>query len=512
MRLLLLAFLAASILPAQPAPGTGSIAGQVLHAVAGGPVRKATVVLTATGTSIRLVADTDAEGRFKFLGLPAGTFKLAVSRAGFLDRSARRPIVLSAGAQITDTVIRISPQSVIAGHVLDEEGDPVSNAQVSIFQQLYRDGRKRWERLNTGNLTNDAGEYRFASLTPGRYLVRAITQRPSPDNRYGVHAVMYYVPAYYPNAPSEAEALPIELSAGAERRGIDVQLSKRARPASFHVRGKITNVQGSPQIGVTAFPSNGSSTMARPPGYEFDLMAEPGQYSIFAHVYSDGPEAYGTGAVSVSDNVDSVILSMAPPPDISGGVTVAGGDQAKLQGVTISLKRTPAWISQPVAYADAAGRFMIPKPLPPGIYSLEVVESKLPEGCFVQAVKLAGQQININAFEIRGSSELEIVLSTTAGQITGSVTDDDGKPFPNASVTLIPAAPESRPVKHTADDDGNFQFTNLRPGSYRAFAWEELDQALWEDPDYRKPFEARSTEVTVRGRDHQTTQLRLIGR
>jgi protocatechuate 3,4-dioxygenase beta subunit len=508
----MLALLAASISAAQPEPGTGSIAGQVVHALTGAPVRKATVVLTAPAAPIRLVADTDAEGRFQFLGLPPGTYKLSATRAGFLERSARRPFTLAADAQVTDALIRIPPQSAIAGRILDEEGDPVPNAQVSIFLQLYHDGRRQWERVNTGNISNDAGEYRFANLTPGRYLVRAVTQRPSPDNRYGVRATMYYVPAYYPNAPSEAEALPIELAAGAELRGIDVHLFKRASPATFHVRGRVTGVQGAPQIGISLVPSNGANTVARAPGYEFDVMAAPGQYTVFAHVYSDGPEAYGSGTVSVSENVSNVLLSMAPPPDVTGHVTVADGAQAKLQGVTIVLKRTPAWFNQPVAYSDTAGRFTIPKPLPPGRYSLEVVETKVPESCFVQTVKLAGQEININDFEIRGSAELEVVLSATAGQITGSVTDEDGKSFANAIVTLIPAAPEARPTKQTADVDGNFRFTSLRPGKYRVFAWEELDQALWEDPDFRKPYEARSAEVTVGARENQTTQLRLIGR
>jgi len=54
--------LSACTLAAQPSPGAGSIEGHVFNSLTGAPVRKATVNLSAP--QVRLVADTDAEGRF----------------------------------------------------------------------------------------------------------------------------------------------------------------------------------------------------------------------------------------------------------------------------------------------------------------------------------------------------------------------------------------------------------------------------------------------------------------
>ncbi|MBS1854494.1 MAG: carboxypeptidase regulatory-like domain-containing protein [Acidobacteria bacterium] len=63
----------AGMATAQPAPGGGSIEGHVVHALSGAPVARATVRLSASASSIWLVAETDVSGRFEFTGLPAGT-------------------------------------------------------------------------------------------------------------------------------------------------------------------------------------------------------------------------------------------------------------------------------------------------------------------------------------------------------------------------------------------------------------------------------------------------------
>jgi len=53
-------------------------------------------------------------------------------------------------------------------------------------------------------------------------------------------------------------------------------------------------------------------------------------------------------------------------------------------------------------------------------------------------VKFNDKAISWDDFEISGSSQLEIILSNTAGKIAGSVLDADGKQVLDSSVTLIP--------------------------------------------------------------------------
>ena len=498
-------------------PGTGSIEGHVYNSLTGAPVRKATVTLMAP--QVFLTAETNADGRFQFTALPPRIFKLSAKRPGFLDRAARRPVVLGPNGAVTDAEIRLTPQGVIGGRVLDEDDDPVADAYVSIVKQAYRDGGRKWV-ADSNARTDDTGAYRLPNLKPGRYLVRATVLRQPVNNQYLAGAPrespgMEYPPAYYPNAPNEQAASPVEMGAGAEVRGIDIHLFKAARPAVFHVSGKVIGLQADSQPAVSVWleqPDNSNyawQTSARPPAFAFEAEAQPGPYRIFASVESGGPAAFASGALTVTEDVTGVVLAMAPPPDIAGRISVAeGGTQTDLRGVSVVLLRHPSYRGNvPLNSSDATGKFSFPR-IAPGHY--EIVVDHLPNGCFVQEVKLGGQDVSADDVEILTSAQLELILSRTAGTIAGSVSDDDGKPFPDSSVTLIPEDAQSRPVKQTADDNGVFQFTNLAPGKYQLFAWEEVDEDLWQDPEFRKKYESRATEVTVGASQTQSAQLRAI--
>ena len=514
---LVAALVCACTLPAQPKPGSGSIEGHVLHSVTGAPIRKANVILQAP--QIHLVADTDAEGRFEFTGLPPGSYRITANRPGFLDRPARRPISLGTDEHAANAEVRLPPYGVIAGRVLDEDGDP-SDARVSVFKQIYRDGRKQWERLNTVVPAGDTGEYRYPSLTPGRYLVQAFSQRPGVENRYGERELpdkprLSYVPTYYPSAPDLEAASPVQLGVGAEARGIDIRLAKVAVPPRFHVKGRVTGIAQSSKltVAVSLVPADAGtyrgSAMVQSPDYGFDVSVPSGRYTSFAHVYSGGPEAYATGTLTVTGNLTDFVIALSPPPELAGRIVLAEpAGKANLQGIAVMLNRILTLGSLPDARSDASGKLTFSEPIPPGRYSMDL--RAIPENCFVQKVKLAGQEISPDDFEILASAPLEIVLAATAGRIAGMVVDEDGKPFPIASVTLIPADGKTRPTKLRPSDDGNFQFASLRPGAYQLFAWEDVDDALWQDPEFRKPFEKRAVEVTVESSETKTVEVRVI--
>jgi uncharacterized GH25 family protein len=161
-------------------------------------------------------------------------------------------------------------------------------------------------------------------------------------------------------------------------------------------------------------------------------------------------------------------------------------------------------------HADAMGKLAFPQPTPPGHYAIALDARSIPDGCYVKDVKLGGQEVSADGFEIRSSAEIEIILSNKAGTITGSVVDNDGKPIPSSRATLIPSDTNSRPAAQTADDGGKFKFAALRPGTYKLYAWEEVDDSLWQDPEFRKKYESRAKEITVGPSETQNVQLSAI--
>jgi len=514
-RLWLAWLISACTLAAQSKPGAGSIEGSVFNSVTAEPVRKAYVTLT--GPPVGQLADqTDAAGKFQFSGLPPGTYKISASHTGFIDRAARRPITLGPNQDVADSEIRLPPQGVIAGRALDEDGDPAPGARVSIFRQVYRDGKKQWSGFDQA-ITNDVGEYRIAKLAPGRYILVARNEHPRLSSRFGESAKLSYVPTYYPNASSQQAALPVEVGLGADVSDIDIRLIKRVLPPVFHVSGRVTGVPAdSPTIIVSSIGAdefecgNFGNSLALPPDYAFDITTRAGQCTISASIL-DAFAIYGGGSLTVGGDVAGVVIAMAPPATLTGKISMAeDGSKVKLQGVSVVLNDPSFHVNVQTARSDASGRLTFSNSMRHGHYSMSVDSGTLPDGCFIRDVKVGGQEGSLDDFEVQGATQIEVVLSNTAGKIKGSVSDADGNPLPFATITLIPADEKSRPVKHVADEKGNFQFAGQRPGKYQLLAWQEVNDDLWQDPDVRKKYENLSTEVSVGPSETEAVQLRVI--
>lgn len=496
------------------------VEGRVINSLNGEPVRKAIVELTAADGPIHLVADSDGSGRFEFSGLPAGRYQLSGRRTGFLPQRAKQQFTLAAGGRMTARDLRLRPHSVVAGRVLDEDGEPSPDAAVSVFRQNARHGRKEWTVAGRTK-TDDSGAYRLAGLTPGKYLIQAWNQRPSVQNRYrpaneDQRPERFYIPVYFPNAATQREASPVDVGVGAEVSGLDIHLFQVARPALVHVRGRVAGVPSNAQdeVGVSLrstdeTPFGGNSTVAPAPGFPFDLTAAPGRYELHVYLRSGDRGVQGSTNLTVAGDTDGVVVTMSPAPVVTGRVVVAGERGTdRVKGVRVDLE-DPARGESVGAEADAAGRLTFSRALYPGRHAVYRVRS-MPEGCFLQAVKFGGMVVDAEDFLVSASGELEFVLSPTAGTVAGSVANDQDRPAAAARVTLIPEDGRPGPDPVTADEAGRFRIAGLRPGRYRVFAWAEMEDDLWQDADFRAKYEKQSTALTVRTGDAQNTTLRVI--
>jgi hypothetical protein len=197
-----------------------------------------------------------------------------------------------------------------------------------------------------------------------------------------------------------------------------------------------------------------------PPDYAFELRVPPGQYVLSGSVYSGGLQAYGTGSISLTADLDGAVLTMRPAPDISSRIIIAEGVQANLKDVRITLAGISSllWSGEFELREESPGRLnsfpmMVRRP---GHFSIVNVRS-LPDGYFIREVKPGGQDVSPDDFEIQGFAELDFVLS-----------------------------------------------------KYKLFAWEEVDDDLWQDPEFCKKYENRGHEVTIGPSEMQNVQLRVI--
>ena len=151
---------------AQVPPKVGTVSGRVVHGMTGEPVRKATVTLTVQRTTMQ--GTTGADGAFVIGQVPGGEYRLTAIKSGFLRGNYPYAVKVDPGQSMTGLELRLTPQGVISGKVVDEDGDPLERVTVAVIS-AKPSGRLRG--TTQAGQTNDLGEFRVTQVTPGKYLV-----------------------------------------------------------------------------------------------------------------------------------------------------------------------------------------------------------------------------------------------------------------------------------------------------------------------------------------------------
>jgi hypothetical protein len=529
--------LSCCVLWAQPvAPRGGSenpgvLEGRVLHALSGEPVGRARVTLRTEGPQNSLTALTDSAGRFVFENLAAGIYRIWAERTGFLPQEhgarppaqAGLPVQLESGQTLRGVEIRLTPQGVIAGTVVDEYGDPVPRVQVAALRRTGYGG-VRAVRVE-GAETNDRGEFRLFGLAPGGYLLFAQAPphfRERPSRAGGGVPEEQFVQTYYPGVPDLAGAALVEVAPGQEVAGRDIRM--RLEPV-VRVRGRLVpaSAQASLRnlsVGLAprdrrqagAFQFN---TMPAPDG-SFEIPnVRPGSYYLFALRRDLRPYLVGRVPVEVGlSDVTDVLLPVGETLSLSGRMRIEGGSPAPLEGGRVML--VPAEMT-PVALPSAFVQ-------PDGTFRFEGVSREsyrfqflgLADRLYVKSVQADGREVletGLDLGEAETAPHLEVTLSAGAGTVEGTV-QADNKPA-LAYVTLVPEPMNwnrlYRYAGTTANSaTGRFRFQGVYPGEYRLYAWSHRDSAP--DPDQETPpaLASKGVRVMVRESGHEKVELTVV--
>jgi hypothetical protein len=142
-------------------------------------------------------------------------------------------------------------------------------------------------------------------------------------------------------------------------------------------------------------------------------------------------------------------------------------------------------------------------------YSISV--SGYPESCFVKSIRYGGQEVTDDGVDITGGGTIDVVLSATAGEVSGAAVDKEGKPVSGAIMALIPkSGPATNIQTRNADEKGGVTFRGLKPGEYRLIAWEDIPPGAAQDPEFLKPFEGRGESVKLDASGKQAVQVTVV--
>ena len=171
---------------AQAPTGTARISGRVVAADTGTPIRRAQININSRDAQFNRNVTTDGEGRYELATLPAGRYRLFVSKAGFVALEygqarpfeAGKPLDITAGQLLEKVDFSLPRGSAITGRITDEFGDPMTDVQVQAMRYQFVNGERQLVDAGRMAQTDDLGAYRIFGLMPGDYIVRA-SMRPN---------------------------------------------------------------------------------------------------------------------------------------------------------------------------------------------------------------------------------------------------------------------------------------------------------------------------------------------
>jgi hypothetical protein len=131
----------------------------------------------------------------------------------------------------------------------------------------------------------------------------------------------------------------------------------------------------------------------------------------------------------------------------------------------------------------------------------------------VESVTQGERTQRFGPFEYVANADLvRVLLKKDGGTIAGTIRDANRSAVPQALVVLAPKNRKAtnRFLTGVSDKDGNFKFSAIAPGEYDLFAFTQNDEDSYQDEDYLRSFNSRSTAVRVDPGSAQTVQPELI--
>lgn len=546
-------------------PATAVIGGRVVAADTGQPIKRARVVVSGAGRGGRSTL-TDDQGRYLVTDVPAGSYTVGASKAGFVNGlygqrhplQPGTPLDLLDGQQAGNVNVTLVRGGVITGRVTDQDGEPLVRARVTVERYQYVNGERQLTVAGTGQ-SDDRGQYRVFGLAPGDYIVDATAVDPGVGGGLaGLIATFAgrggrgggvtfgatpdseptgYAETYYPGVMDATMAGKIAVGPGQEVSGADFQVQLVAFAT---VRGIVGGADTS-AAAVMLVPedANGRTVpgaavlrgRAQRGGGFVVSNVPPGRYLAVARSggRQDDPKAGMQTVIVNGQDIDNLAIALMPGVSMSGNITVeSAGTPAPTDYSTFRIdvpevNPLPFSIAGPVGgrggrggagngRAQQNGAFEVDNLLP-GSHYIGVTGN----GPWVlKSVSIGGRDITDQAFDLKSGQNLGdvmVVLTDRTTSIDGTVRDGTGTGVGGLTVIAFSSDPQywraqSREIQTAlTDPTGAYHLRGLPPGDYQVIALDNVDAGQWYDPSFLGQLRGRAKALTLADGDKQTLDL-----
>jgi hypothetical protein len=516
---------------AQETKEPGKITGRIT--VDGKPARDINVIATPSITDVSKIAESilnkpatlkatsDSEGRYTFEGVAAGKYRLAPFAPTLVSSSldSGSDVTVTSGGKTEGIDFSLSQGGVITGRVTDGDGRPVilerislksadstaptANSIMSTLDAIGGKGRMY--------ATDDRGIYRIFGLRPGRYLVSAGSETDV------LSAMFRFRPkraqTFYPGVTEESKAKQVQVNAGAEATGIDIQFSLSDKgfiasgrvieaekgtpiPKAMVAYSKVRPVPNKPDdddsddnglrvAGVEGGVPGGITTTNDKGEFRFEAVS-PGSYKLevspFGALTGEGTSEFYGDPVNFevrSGNIDRIEVKLHRGASISGVAVVDNGDKdSGLQSFGRVMLSVSVLDSQTKSYSSGNstigtdGTFRIGG-LKAGKATIRVFAMGEQEAALLR-VERNGVEVQ-GGFDIQSNEQisgLRVVLTKANCVIKGHVTIDGGS-LPSGGTLSVRARRLSGQTidfnesnSQEVDSNGDFEIEDLAPGTY----------------------------------------------
>jgi protocatechuate 3,4-dioxygenase beta subunit len=520
LRSVIALILSTSVLPA------AAIHGRVVEAKSGDPVKKA-VVIIRHAQETGLGAMTDASGEFQFEGVEPGAYTITAEHSGFIiDPESRQSVVNVSSENKAEITVKLLRTAAISGRVFNEDGDPVTGANV----QIVPVNQKKNSGPESSAVTNDRGEYRAFNVQPGKYRIAVsyvprfeqmrVKMQSSKSSREARAADTSAV-TWYPAALDPRLGQVVNVEGGSDLGGFDVQIL-RARAVT--VKGTVTAANGaSPAfVAVSLSPvrQTGSfrslSDVIQNGSGSFEIVhVLPGRYIVHANALLGNQDLSAHRAIEVGNtDVEGIQLTLAPPQTITGVfVLPEGRKMPSALMVSLATRDSDSNRDGAMTQVDPDGSFEI-RGVATGDYDITAgnVEG---DDLYVSAIR-DGDQDAFSGIHVGGQQvgPLKIILKGNGGTAQVTVKDTAGKPQPTCHVKVVPDPPRRMQRASysdcTTDATGTCTMIGIAPGAYHVFTFPPDQGIDFRNADEIANIDDSGTPFTIEEGEKRQLDVKLI--
>src|SRR5215510_16017508 len=233
--------------------GTATVSGLVT--IKGKPAKGIAVFLqpqqrTESGANETTpTAKSNENGYFRITGVPAGRYVPISLTPGYIMSKGGTDYTMARGAafdiaegeDIDNFDIELTPGGVITGRVTDSNNRPLVEERVQLWY-IYKNGTTlefNTQLIRKMLTTDDRGVYRIFGLPEGRYILSA--------GGYSKGEEGYVERTYHPDVTDKSQSKVVEVGAGEESAGIDINVAEAEK--TYSISGRVVNVDDGQPVG-----------------------------------------------------------------------------------------------------------------------------------------------------------------------------------------------------------------------------------------------------------------------